>query len=201
MSVPIAGLAPELAGFRVVQISDVHVGHTSRAFLESVVDAVNALEPDLVAITGDLVEGTVDEIGPDLRGLMRLRAKHGVFFVTGNHEYYGDGVRWAEHLPSLGLRVLRNERVRVVHGGAPLDVVGVDDPFGKMAPGHGTDLDAALAGRDLAVPTLLLAHQPVTVVDAARHGVTLQLSGHTHGGQLRVPWLGATPFAPVRDQE
>lgn len=184
VEVPIDGLDPRLAGLTIAQISDVHVGHTTRAFLDDVVDRVNRLDPDLVAITGDLVEGTVEEVGADLVALTRLRARHGVYFVTGNHEYYGDGPKWAAFLPTLGLRVLRNERVQIVHDGAPLDVVGVDDPFGTMAPGHGTDLPRAVDGRDPSVAAVLLAHQPVTVDEAADHGIALQLSGHTHGGQI-----------------
>ena len=113
-----------------------------------------------------------------------LRARHGVFFVTGNHEYYSGAEEWVAFLPTLGIRVLRNERVRVERGGAGFDLVGVDDLFGGMVPGHGMDLDRALAGRDPEVPAVLLAHQPTVVRQAAPRGVALQLSGHTHGGQI-----------------
>jgi predicted MPP superfamily phosphohydrolase len=182
--VPIAGLHPGVEGLRIVQISDLHVGHTTRAFLDEVVDTINGLAPDVVAITGDLVEGTIDEVAADLAPLRRLTARHGVFFVTGNHEYFVDGPAWAAHLPDLGIRVLRNERVTLEREGGAVLLAGVDDLFGARFPGHGPDLAGALAGRDPQIPVVLLSHQPVTVDDAARHGVALQLSGHTHGGQI-----------------
>lgn len=183
--VEIAGLDPRLAGFRIAQLSDVHVGNTiDRAYIQRIVDACNALDADLVAVTGDLVDGTVDELRHHAAPLGELRARHGVFFCTGNHEYYSGAAEWIEHLTSLGWRVLRNERVRIEQGGAGFDLAGVDDLFGRMLPGHGIDLDRALAGRDPAVPVVLLSHQPVTVAFAERAGVALQLSGHTHGGQI-----------------
>ena len=184
VDVPVAGLDPRLEGFRVAQLSDVHVGPTvSRAFVQGVVDQVNAEQPDLVAITGDLVDGGVEQLAGAVAPLGELHARHGTFFVTGNHEYYAGAPEWCAHLGTLGMRVLRNERVALDHGGAPLDVAGIDDPF-AMAPGHGPDMQRALFGRHTSTPVILLAHQPVAAEEAARRGVTLQLSGHTHGGQL-----------------
>lgn len=183
--VEIAGLDPRLAGFRIAQLSDVHVGNTiDRAHVQRMVDRCNALDADLVAVTGDLVDGTVDELRHHAAPLGELRARHGVFFATGNHEYYSGVNEWIAHLTTFGWRVLRNERVRVERAGAGFDLAGVDDLFGRMVPGHGIDLDKALEGRDSAVPVVLLSHQPVTVAYATRAGVALQLSGHTHGGQI-----------------
>ncbi|MBM4390639.1 MAG: metallophosphoesterase [Deltaproteobacteria bacterium] len=184
VDVPVAGLDPRLEGIKIVQVSDLHVGPTvDRAFLEGVVDKVNAEGADIVALTGDIVDGTVEQLASAVEPLGTMRSRHGTYFVTGNHEYYAGAPQWCAHLAGMGIHVLRNERVAVEHGGATLDVAGIDDPF-AMAPGHGPDLARALAGRDRSRPVVLLAHQPVAAEDAARQGVTLQLSGHTHGGQL-----------------
>jgi predicted MPP superfamily phosphohydrolase len=184
VEVPVVGLDPRLDGMKLALLSDVHVGPTvDRAFVQGVVDRVNAEEADLVAITGDLVDGGVSQLASAVAPLGTLRSRHGTFFVTGNHEYYAGAEAWCAHLEGLGIRVLRNERERLDHDGAPIDVAGIDDPFAS-APGHGPDLPRALAGRDPSHPVVLLAHQPVAAEEAARHGVTLQLSGHTHGGQL-----------------
>ena len=181
VTVPVAKLHADSSGYRIVQVSDIHVGPTiGKAFLEDMVARVNALEPDLVAITGDLVDGSVAELGPVVRVLGDLRAKDGVYFVTGNHEYYSGVEEWCDFLKDLGIRVLRNERVAV--GGANgFDLAGVDDPSGRP------DLPAALEGRDPERALVLLAHQPKAIVEAEKLGVDLQLSGHTHGGQI-FPW-------------
>lgn len=186
VQVPLANLPEPFAGFVVAQITDVHVGPTiGREFIEELVAKTNAMEPDIVAITGDLVDGSVARLGPLLEPLSRLRARHGVYFVTGNHEYFSGAAEWVEHLATLGVRVLRNERVSIERDGAALDVAGVDDlTGGGFLPDHGPDLAKALAGRDPARPLLLLAHQPRQVHEAAEHGVSLQISGHTHGGQI-----------------
>jgi uncharacterized protein len=176
------------SGYRIVQVTDIHVGPTiGRAFIEDLVARVNALEPDAIAITGDLVDGSVAELREHVAPLAKLRAKDGVFFVTGNHEYYSGAGEWIAHLGTLGIRVLRNERVRV-GGEAGIDLAGIDDASSRgYAGGHGPDLDKALAGRDEARPVVLLAHQPKAIHRADALGVDLQLSGHTHGGQL-FPW-------------
>jgi predicted MPP superfamily phosphohydrolase len=187
--VPLAKLAKEHSGYSIVQLTDVHIGPTiGREFLEGVVRASNELTPDMVVITGDLVDGSVEELGHLVEPLARLEAKDGVFFVTGNHEYYSGADAWIAHLRSLGIRVLRNERVLVRQA---FELAGVDDASAsRMLPGHGEDVAGAVDGRDARLPLVLLAHQPKTLHAARAAGVDLQLSGHVHGGQM-VPfnWL------------
>ncbi|WP_394834548.1 metallophosphoesterase [Pendulispora rubella] len=177
-----------LGTFRIVQLSDVHIGPTiDGQWLQKVVARVNELQPDLVAITGDLVDGSVEELGEHVAHLRELRAKHGVFFVTGNHEYYSGVDSWLAELKRLGVRVLRNEHVTIGEGDASFHLAGVDDWRSHEFPGHGADLERALDGRDPARELILLAHQPKQAIEAAKSGVGLQLSGHTHGGQI-FPW-------------
>jgi predicted MPP superfamily phosphohydrolase len=187
--VPLAKLPKHASGYRIVQMSDVHVGPTiGRGFVEAVVRETNALEPDLVVITGDLVDGTVEQLKDLVAPLRDLRAKDGVYFVTGNHEYYSGADAWIAHLATLGVRVLRNERVDV--RGA-FDLAGVDDTSAaRMLPHHGQDVRRAAQGRDASRALVLLAHQPKAMHEAVAAGVDLQLSGHVHGGQM-VPfnWL------------
>src|SRR5690606_38881361 len=180
------GLPSELAGLTIAQLTDIHVGPTiGRAFIEDLVRRTNALEPDVIAITGDLVDGSVAELGEAVRPLGELRARHGVFFVTGNHEYYSGADEWIAFLESIGIRVLRNERVTIEHEGAAIDIAGVDDWEAKQfGNGHGRDLRKALEGRAPERKVVLLAHQPKQIDEAAELGVDLQLSGHTHGGQI-----------------
>lgn len=189
VEVPLRRLPAELAGLRVVQLTDVHIGPTlDGAWLRQVVAQVNALQPDVIAITGDLVDGPLERLREHVRPIGDLRAAHGVYFVTGNHEYYAGADEWLRELSGLGIRVLRNERVTIKpRGGAEFDIAGVDDFHSHGFPGHGPDLPRALAGRDPQRPVLLLAHQPLQVTEAARLGVDLQISGHTHGGQIW-PW-------------
>ncbi|MGY1622369.1 metallophosphoesterase [Geodermatophilus sp. SYSU D00965] len=185
--VTLAGLDPALDGLRIVTFSDGHLSSTygGRRF-ERLVEVVNAQRPDVVAIVGDLVDGDVAELREDVAPLADLVSEQGVYFVTGNHEYFVDTTAWLHHLPTLGVQVLRNERVAIHRGGASVDLAGIDDRTAARSgvPGHGADLDAALDGRDDAVPLVLMAHQPWMVDQAAAAGVGLQLSGHTHGGQL-----------------
>jgi len=184
--VTLPGLPQQFDGFTIAQLTDLHLGPMrSGEWLAQVVAKTNAQKPDLVAITGDLVDGSVAELGADVAPLRSLKAPEGVFFVTGNHEYFNDLQGWMKHLPGLGLRVLHNQHVTIQRGGAAFDLAGVDDPTGRrFAVGHGTDVPQALRGHDPARPVVLLAHQPNVIDDAARHGVKLVLSGHTHGGQL-----------------
>jgi hypothetical protein len=180
-------LPPEQDGFRIVQLTDVHVGPTiGRPFVEQIVARANALAPDLIAITGDLVDGGVPELAPAIEPLGRLRARHGVYFVTGNHEYFSGVEAWLNELNRLGIRVLRNERVAIGNATAGFDLAGVDD---RSAAHHGglapeAALARALADRDPRRELVLLAHQPRTLLDAEPFGVGLQISGHTHGGQM-----------------
>jgi uncharacterized protein len=179
-------LPPALSGLTIAQITDLHVGPAiGERDVRRVVDQVNALRPDLVAVTGDLVDGSVRELGRAVAHLGRLQARHGVYFVTGNHEYYSGVREWVLELRRLGLRVLRNERVAIGDGGASIDLAGVDDWFaGRLGGGEGPDLSRALEGRDPDRGLVLLAHQPRGVGEAVRAGVELQISGHTHGGQI-----------------
>ena len=174
------------SGYRIVQISDVHVGPTiGKDFIERIVARINGLKPDLVAITGDLVDGSVAELQEHVAPLAKLSAKDGVFFVTGNHEYYSGADEWIAHLGTLGVRVLRNEHVKI-GGDEGFDLAGIDDAS-SHGNGHGPDLKKALAGRDDERACVLLAHQPKGIDLADALGVDLQLSGHTHGGQM-IPW-------------
>lgn len=187
--VPIAlrGLDPALEGYRIVTFSDAHLSpeYGGRRFAR-VVDMVNAQRPDAVAIVGDLVDGSVSELREDVAPLADLVSRDGAYFVTGNHEYFVDTRAWLRHLPTLGITVLHNERVPLSRGGAVFDLVGIDDRTAASSgvPGQGANLAAALDGRDTSRPVVLLAHQPVQVKQASAAGVDLQLSGHTHGGQL-----------------
>lgn len=187
VEVRLAKLPRALDGFSIVQLSDLHVGMTiDRAFVQRVVDRANQLAPDLIVLTGDLVDGKVADLRDEIAPLSQLRAPHGVFAVTGNHEYYSGADEWIAEVTRLGARYLRNQRVAI--GGAEgFDLAGVDDYTAAGWPGHGEDLAAALANRDPSRAVVLLAHQPRQVRRTAGHGVDLQLSGHTHGGQIW-PW-------------
>lgn len=174
-------------GLTIVQITDLHVGPTiGRAVVEDVVNRTNALSPDIVAITGDLVDGSVSALRDAVAPLANLRARHGVFFVTGNHEYFSGADEWLNELPRLGIRVLGNERVSIGEGDASFDLGGVEDRsahrYGGLEPEAA--LRRALDGRDPRRELVLLAHQPRSFPDAAPLGVGLQISGHTHGGQI-----------------
>lgn len=179
-------LDPRMNGLRIAVVSDIHLGPlTGRGHTERIVRMINGLEADAVTIVGDLVDGTVAELGRLATPLRSLESRYGAYFVTGNHEYYtAEGPQeWIEELRSLGVRPLRNERVEIRHAGAVLDLAGVNDLNG-VPSGDGPDLGKALGGRDANRPVVLMAHQPVQVTQAAAHGVDLQLSGHTHGGQM-----------------
>jgi predicted MPP superfamily phosphohydrolase len=188
VDVPIAGLGVGLAGARVVLITDTHYGPIDRAQWSSkVVEVVNSLDADIVCHTGDIADGTVEQRRPQSQHLGDVRAKLGRTYVTGNHEYFGgDADGWLTHMAELGWEALHNRHVVVTRSGASLVVAGVDDRTarGSGKPGHGADHAAALAGAPDGVPVLLLAHQPQQIKLAVEHGVDLQLSGHTHGGQI-----------------
>ncbi|MFE2847125.1 metallophosphoesterase [Streptomyces scopuliridis] len=183
VTVPLAKLPRGAHGFRIAVVSDIHLGPIlGRAHTQRIVDTINSTQPDLVAVVGDMVDGSVEDLGPAAEPLAGLKARHGSFFVTGNHEYFSGADAWVDHVRELGLRPLENERVEI----PGFDLAGVNDVAGE-SEGAGPDFAKALDDRDRARASVLLAHQPVVIDDAVRHGVDLQLSGHTHGGQL---WPG-----------
>ncbi len=183
VTVPLAKLPRAAHGFRIAVVSDIHIGPIlGRAHTRRIVDTINSTSPDLVAVVGDLVDGSVADLGSAAEPLAGLRARHGSFFVTGNHEYFSGAEQWVNHVRELGLIPLENARVEM--GG--FDLAGVNDIAGETE-GQGPDFGRALGDRDRSRAAVLLAHQPVVIHDAVRHGVDLQLSGHTHGGQL---WPG-----------
>jgi predicted MPP superfamily phosphohydrolase len=187
--VPLRRLPLPMSGFRVVQVSDLHIGATLGGdWLTRIVEEVNAADPDVVVITGDLVDGSVAQLRAEVAPLADLRARHGVFFVTGNHEYYSGVDEWLEELRLLGIRPLCNERVSIGDGDHSFDLAGVHDWSGRrFGHAYGPDLARALEGRDPSRELVLLAHQPKQIHEAEKLGVGLQLSGHTHGGQI-FPW-------------
>ena len=191
VDVPIANLPAGLQGFTIAQISDLHVGPTIRGrYIQRIVDRVNALDADAVAITGDIVDGPVSELGPHVAPLAGLRSRHGSFFVTGNHEYYAGAGPWLAEVRRLGIHVLMNEHVLIRRGGSTLVLAGVTDFMAHhFDPAHQSDPGAALAGAPAdAGARVLLAHQPRSATAAEQAGFDLQLSGHTHGGQF-LPWV------------
>jgi uncharacterized protein len=178
-------LDPAFNGFRIAAVSDIHLGPLAgRARTERMVRMINETEPDLVAIVGDLVDGTVEELGPAAEPLRDLHSREGVFFVTGNHEYFvEDPFSWLAELERFGVQPLRNEHTLIRRGAAAFDLAGVNDIAGESRS-DAPDFDRALSGSDPSRPTILLAHQPVQVSQAVARGVDLQVSGHTHGGQM-----------------
>jgi len=185
LKVEIAGLPPDLENLRIVQITDLHVSATlKKPFVETVVETVNRLTPDLIAVTGDLVDGSVSRLRQDVAPLSRLTAPMGAYFVTGNHEYYSGARVWMEEMRQLGLIVLENEHRIAVKGNGRLLVAGVNDfHAGAFYASHASSPSRALLGAAPHHTRLLLAHQPKSIFDAADAGYHLQLSGHTHGGQ------------------
>lgn len=183
LTIPLAKLPRSAHGFRIAVVSDIHLGPIlGRAHAQRVVDAVNRTNPDLITIVGDLVDGSVANLGPAAEPLRELRARHGAYFVTGNHEYFSGAAAWVDHVRELGIHPLENARVEM----PGFDLAGVND-FAGESEHHGPDFARALGDRDRSRTSVLLAHQPVAIHDAVKFGVDLQLSGHTHGGQL---WPG-----------
>jgi uncharacterized protein len=196
VDVVIGDLPPELEGYRIVQWSDVHVGPTiQRRFVQRLVDKTNALNADAIAITGDLVDGQLEELREQVEPLRDLRAKDGVFYVTGNHEYYWRADEWCPALQSLGLHFLKNEHAVIERGDAKLVMAGVTDPVGRYS--HKQDVPKALAGAPADSVKVLLSHRPQMAEAASAQGVALQLSGHTHGGQFFPFNLVIHKFQPI----
>jgi predicted MPP superfamily phosphohydrolase len=189
VDVPVRGLPKELEGYHIVQLSDVHVGMTiDKDFILPIVEVVTSLKPDLIALTGDIVDGSVDQLRDDVSPLAYLRAPDGVLCVTGNHEYYSGVEAWSRTFHEMGITVLNNQHVSVARGAAKLVIAGVPDfREGKRHPGHTPDPAAALKGAPSHDVRVLLAHQPKQAFANGEHAFALQLSGHTHGGQY-FPW-------------
>ncbi|MHC4958891.1 MAG: metallophosphoesterase [Planctomycetota bacterium] len=185
VKIPIDGLPEALQGFRIAQISDTHLGPTlGRAFLEGVVSRTNELEPDLIAFTGDLADGYTSDLRFMVEPLADLRAKHGAFFVTGNHEYYWQPEEWTALVGEMGLTVLENDHRVLDVGGAKLAVGGVPDREAERTGAAAPDPEKAFEGADRADVKFLLAHRPESLYGAQRADVDLQVCGHTHGGQI-----------------
>lgn len=196
LSVAIDALPDALEGFTLAHLTDLHVGATIKGdFVSSVVSRVNALAPDAVALTGDFVDGSVDELTAHVAPLGDLRARHGTFYVTGNHEYYSGAEAWVEHFASLGIQPLLNEHVVVEHEGGRLVVAGICDySAASFVPHHASDPGRALASTPAGAPRVLLAHQPRSApLVREAGGVDLMLCGHTHGGQMW-PWNFFVPL-------
>ncbi|EOM78427.1 metallophosphoesterase [Rhodococcus rhodnii] len=182
--VPLARLPQNFDGLRVAVVSDLHIGPSRGApFTQEIVDLVNAEQPDLVVLAGDLTDGTVELVAADVAPLRDLRAPYGVVAVSGNHEAYADDVgSWLDAWEELGITVLRNEHVTLDRDGERIHVAGIYDH--ESPEPYTPDLDAALRGREPGEFVLLAAHQPIQAHDASDHDVDLQVSGHTHGGQM-----------------
>jgi uncharacterized protein len=190
IQIPVDGLPQALRGFSIAQISDIHVGPTiKQGFVQRIVDRVNSLNADLIAVTGDLVDGSVARLSAHTAPLRGLTARHGAFFVTGNHEYYSGEPAWTREIGRLGIRVLKNEHVVLNHDGASVVVAGVTDYTAHhFDAAQQSDPEKALRGAPSgAGARILLAHQPSSADAASSAGFDVQLSGHTHGGQFW-PW-------------
>ncbi len=186
VKVPIKGLGKAFDGLRIVQITDIHIGETlDRHFLKRVVDQVNALKPDIVAVTGDAIDGPLSKLRDEVQGFGELKAARGVFYVTGNHEYYHGAASWVAEMKRLGLTPLLNAHHVIEEGGDQLVIGGVPDlEGGRFSDSHRPQVDVAFHGAPDGAPRVLLAHQPLFAKRAGGHGVQLMLSGHTHGGQI-----------------
>ncbi len=189
IEIPIEGLCDDLQGFRIVQVSDIHVGPTvKKDYVEKIAERVNSLNPDIFVNTGDMIDGTVEYLHEDVRPIEKIRSRYGNYFVTGNHEYYHGVHEWVEIAESLGMKTLINNNVRISKGKGKILLAGVPDYSGeKFFKSHRADPAAAIEAVDEEEITILLSHQPRAVSDAAAAGYHLQISGHTHGGQY-FPW-------------
>lgn len=182
MDIPLHNLPQELDGFSIVQLSDIHLGIlTKKEWLGNVVDKTNELAPDLIAFTGDLIDENPDKLGRFLEILNRLNAKHGVFIVAGNHEFYPGINKFERFLRQTDFVLLRNRSVEVAGG---LIIAGIDDATAQRMTDTVPDIGIALSGITPNAPIILLSHQPDVFDDALNYGVDLQLSGHTHAGQI-----------------
>nr|WP_245819956.1 metallophosphoesterase [Rhodococcus yunnanensis] len=180
-------LGHDLDGLRVVMITDTHYGPIDRAgWSAKVVDVVNSLDADVVCHIGDLADGSVSRREQQVEPLRHVTATLARVYVTGNHEYFGEAQAWLDHMDSIGWTALHNKHIEIQRGNDTMVFAGVDDrtAAGSKEDGHGADLDRALDGVAPDLPVFLLAHQPKQIADAVRRGVDIQVSGHTHGGQI-----------------
>jgi predicted MPP superfamily phosphohydrolase len=185
VEIEIADLPPQFEGYRLLQLTDLHISRLfDRAWTQAVVDASNALGADLVVVTGDVIDGSVDARRADVAPLAGLRAPDGIYVIPGNHEYFFDYRRWMDHYPVLGFRPLENGHAILARSGARLVLAGVTDLSAPQVGLPGPDLEKALVGAPASLPVILLDHQPRKARRAAARGVALQLSGHTHGGMV-----------------
>lgn len=186
LTIHLKRLPESFNGFKIIQITDLHIGSLIKGpWLQEIVDKINALNPDLIVITGDLVDGSLEDLKHHVTPLRDLKASAGVYFVTGNHEYYSGVEAWCSYISHLGVRVLRNTHVSIMNSqGDSFDLAGVDDWGSRYLPEGGASLPKALEGRDSQKTLILLAHQPMAIYEAATRGGDLQLSGHTHNGQI-----------------
>lgn len=186
IQITLRGLPKIFNGFKIVQISDLHIGQLmTKSKLAEIVQQVNSLKPDLIAITGDLVNGSIKLLSNEVTPIKYLEAKKGVFFVTGNHEHYSGVENWISEIEKLGIKVLSNENTKINYGNDSFYIAGVNDHEAKrFGEKHAADFNQALSGLDKNMKVILLAHQPIAVREAAEYGVDLVLSGHTHGGQI-----------------
>ena len=186
LELPVAGLAPEFDGYRIVHLTDLHISRLFHGpWVDAVVDKANMLNPDLILISGDLVDGTPEIRQNDYPPLGRLSAENGVYAVTGNHEYYAAFSQWIEVFRGLGVTVLENEHALIQVGEGSLVIAGVPDQIGPRHGQIGPDVEKALAGRPRGVPVILMDHRPGGARNNQAQGVDVQLSGHTHGGHIR----------------
>ncbi len=186
---PVKNLPKDLEGFSIVQLSDIHLSSTiKKRFLSKVVDEVNRLKPDVIAITGDLADGVVDVLGDDAEPLGDLVSKHGKFFVTGNHEYYFNAEQWIDKVESLGFKALIDSHELIHYNNSKILMAGIADYRAKrFINSHKSSPEKAIEGAPSVDVKILLAHQPKSVFKASEAGFDIQLSGHTHGGQF-FPW-------------
>lgn len=186
VEIPLERCPAALDGYRIVQLTDLHIGPIlGRGFAAMLARRVEALAPDLVAVTGDMADGSARKLADEVAPLADLQAPDGVFFVTGNHELLSRAEPWVTQARQLGMRPLRNEHVAVRRDGAAFTLAGVNDHTGRLwGPSQAEDVPAALAGAPADLPVVLLAHDPNSFREARRLGVDLQISGHTHAGQL-----------------
>lgn len=185
IDVAIAGLPKEYEGYKVVQLTDLHVSRLlTGEWLNKVVKKTNSLNADLILVTGDMIDGTVEARRNDVSSFAFLRAHDGIYAVTGNHEYYFDAREWTTHLSGLGLRFLNNEHVVLSKNGARLILAGITDDVATEYGGTKPNLMSALSGIPPSDKVILMSHRPGNAQRSAEAGVSLQLSGHTHGGMV-----------------